>query len=86
MPTHETEGAGRGPSEAPVRSCCGRRHFGPVCPDGRVMCCMCFRRVTQDRLAVLEPGDGGAMESAPILADVCRTCKQREDRWGGSNA
>lgn len=66
---------------APFRTCCGQQHYGPVCPDGLVMCCHCFKRVPQDRLSVLEEGDGLDPASAPICEDVCRTCKKREDRW-----
>lgn len=66
----------------PIRICCGQKHHGPVCPDGLVMCCVCFRRVTQDRLAVLEAGSGNGVEDAPILVDMCLTCKRREDQWG----
>ena len=32
------------------RLCCGSRHDGPVCPDGKVMCCVCFGRFSQDDL------------------------------------
>lgn len=32
-------------SEPPVRLCCGQAHWGVVCPDGDVMCCVCFERV-----------------------------------------
>lgn len=70
-----------GESDAPVRSCCGQRHYGPVCPDGLVMCCHCFNRFPKDRLALAEEGDGLDPSSAPIYLDVCRTCKAREDRW-----
>lgn len=34
--------------ELPVRICCGQRHNGPVCPDGLVMCCLCFDRFIPD--------------------------------------
>ena len=56
---------------APVRLCCGRRHFGPVCPDGHVMCCLCFDRFTIDQLAV---DDDGAR------VDVCQACDADERR------
>lgn len=52
----------------PVRSCCGQRHRGPVCPDGKVMCQLCFERVPTDQLAVQ---DGN-------LVDVCVVCWARE--------
>lgn len=66
----------------PIRVCCAQRHHGPVCQDGLVMCCLCFRRVACTDLHVLEPGDGSDAGSAPIYEDVCRTCKKREERWG----
>ena len=73
--------AGETADAGPIRVCCGQRHHGPVCPDGLVMCCICFNRVTPDRLAVLDEGDGREVESAPVLVDMCRTCKRREDQW-----
>ena len=71
-----------GENEAPIRICCGQRHYGPVCPDGLVMCCICGNRVTKDRLALVEEGDGAAPDSAPIYEDVCRTCRRREEQRG----
>lgn len=38
--------APKGAYRAPVRICCGKPHVGPVCPDGKVMCALCFDRVT----------------------------------------
>lgn len=35
-------------SEPPVRLCCGERHFGVVCPDDHIMCCICFERFPID--------------------------------------
>lgn len=55
---------------APVRLCCGERHYGVVCPDGRVMCCICFEVVHQDDLSV-DPDDGKRW-------DVCKTCAAAE--------
>jgi hypothetical protein len=69
----------------PIRVCCGQQHRGPVCPDGLVMCCICFKRVTKDRLALIEEGDGDEVGSAPIYEDVCRTCRRREEAWGRSH-
>lgn len=46
--------------------CCGQRHFGSVCPDGLVVCCVCFSRFTQDQLYT-DPADG-----RPV--DVCLGC------------
>jgi hypothetical protein len=37
---------------APVRLCCGQRHLGAVCPDGMVMCCVCFYRFSPAGLYV----------------------------------
>jgi len=68
--------------DAPVRICCYKRHRGPICPDGLVMCCICFNRVAKEQLALLEEGDGSTTESAPIYVDMCKTCKKREERWG----
>ena len=53
----------------PVRLCCGRRHLGPICPDGKVMCCLCFERVDRDKLN--ETPDG-------LKKDVCIKCAQKE--------
>jgi hypothetical protein len=58
--------------EPPVRVCCGHRHAGTVCPDGLVMCCLCFDRVPFDRLHVL--GDGSR-------ENVCVDCARREREW-----
>ena len=52
----------------PVRVCCGHRHFGVQCPDGTVMCCLCFGKFSITELAV---EDGG-------LIDVCKPCYQRD--------
>lgn len=50
-------------SVAPVRLCCGQRHFGVQCPDGLVMCCICFKRVTVDHL-LQDPEE-------PYKLDIC---------------
>ena len=57
-----------GGTGGPVRLCCGQRHYGPVCPDGKVMCCLCFTRVSQDNLAT-EDGQ---------KVDVCIPCHEAE--------
>lgn len=51
-------------NEAPVRLCCGQRHYGVVCPDGMVMCCLCFFRFKVEDLAI--------EEDTPI--DICKPC------------
>jgi hypothetical protein len=55
--------------KAPVRLCCGKRHFGPQCPDGKVMCCLCFDRFPVDELS--ETADGHKQ-------DVCKSCDEME--------
>ena len=55
--------------QPPVRLCCGQRHFGAVCPDGKVMCCLCFERVSQDDLHVATNGQ---------KEDVCKKCAEEE--------
>lgn len=55
--------------QAPVRLCCGQRHFGVVCPDGKVMCCLCFHRFAQEDLNVREDGE---------KEDVCKPCAEWE--------
>lgn len=56
-------------SQAPVRLCCFQRHYGSVCPDGLVMCCMCFKRFKIEELNV---ADNGKPE------DVCKDCAEAE--------
>lgn len=54
--------------ESPVRLCCFQRHNGVVCPDGSVMCAICFDRVAVDDLAV----------EAGSRIDVCKPCHRAE--------
>jgi hypothetical protein len=54
----------------PVRLCCGQPHWGAQCPDGKVMCCLCFGRFSIDELAV-DPDDGKHW-------DICLDCERRE--------
>ena len=54
---------------APVRLCCGQRHFGPICPDGKVMCCLCFERKEPSELHIREDG---------YKEDVCLNCHEEE--------
>ena len=54
---------------ASVRLCCGKRHLGSVCPDGKVMCCLCFERFDQDQLNVAANGQ---------KEDVCKKCDELE--------
>lgn len=57
-------------NQAPVRLCCGQRHNGSVCPDGKVMCCICFERFKEDDLS-FDPEDGKKW-------DVCKACAREE--------
>lgn len=53
----------------PVRLCCGQAHAGPICPDGKVMCCLCFARFEIADLHVTETG---------TPEDVCKGCAEME--------
>lgn len=57
------------PDQAPVRLCCGERHVGVICPDGKVMCCLCFERFPREQLNVRD----GHREN------VCVPCAEQED-------
>jgi hypothetical protein len=59
MATHTHSGLRLQSPEEPVRLCCGQRHWSVVCPDGLVMCCICFDR--------FEPND-------ETREDVCWRC------------
>lgn len=54
---------------APVRLCCGERHYGVQCPDGKVMCCLCFERFSVEDLSETVDGD---------KQDVCLRCDEME--------
>ena len=53
----------------PVRLCCMQRHRTVACPDGKVMCQLCFDRFDKDDLMVDEDG---------VKWDVCKTCRADE--------
>ena len=59
--------------DEPARLCCGKRHFGPVCPDGMVMCCLCFDRFEVSNLNVSEDG---------TPENVCKECAEMEANAG----
>lgn len=40
----------------PVRLCCGQRHWTVTCPDGKVMCCICFSRFAREELHADDQG------------------------------
>jgi len=56
-------------NQPPTRLCCGKHHFGVVCPDDRVMCCLCFERVAQDDLNTASDGQ---------KENVCKACARKE--------
>lgn len=56
---------------SPMPLCCLTPHLGRVCPDKRVMCCLCFERVPVEELNVPDPADG-------IPEDVCRHCAEAD--------
>jgi hypothetical protein len=62
---------GTSPDFVPYRACCGQQHLGVQCPDGKVMCCICFKRFDVADLSV-DPTDGKTW-------DVCKGC-DAEDR------
>lgn len=53
----------------PVRLCCGQAHWGIICPDGKVMCQLCFSRFDKSGLFRDSSGD---------IWDVCRECGEHE--------
>jgi hypothetical protein len=57
----------------PVRLCCGKAHWGAVCPDGKVMCCICFHRFEVSDLNRTEDGSP---------EDVCRGCAASGEATG----
>lgn len=56
-------------SNIPFRLCCGQQHLGPVCPDGKVMCCLCFKRVSIDELSDSSDGE---------KVNICKPCAELE--------
>ncbi len=52
-------------TEPPVRLCCGQRHGSVICPDGLIMCQLCYGRFMIDQLNILESGG---------IEDVCEPC------------
>lgn len=61
----------------PVRLCCFQRHDGPICPDGKVMCQLCFDRFEIDALSRDENG---------IPQDVCKVCAALETAHKGKQS
>jgi hypothetical protein len=61
-----------GMEHPPYRLCCGQPHYGVQCPDGKVMCCICFSRFPVDELHI-DPSDGKRV-------DICTSCAAEEQR------
>lgn len=59
-------------SVVPFRLCCGEQHYGPLCPDGKVMCQLCFCRFDIEDLNVVSIDFEGQHE------DVCKECAAKE--------
>jgi hypothetical protein len=57
--------------EAPIRVCCFQRHFGVVCPDGLIMCQLCFARFPKEQLNKLPDG---------TYENICSHCAEQEKR------
>lgn len=55
----------------PTRLCCGQKHFGPICPDGKVMCCLCF--------CCFDISDLHVDLATGKPEDVCKECAHREE-------
>jgi uncharacterized C2H2 Zn-finger protein len=56
--------------QAPIRLCCGQRHYSTRCPDGQVMCCLCFDRFNISELAT--------EDDHPI--DICKPCYEKDQK------
>lgn len=61
-----------GMERPPYRLCCGQPHFGVQCPDGLVMCCICFSRFPVSELHI-DPSDGKRV-------DVCKDCEALNEK------
>ena len=74
----------------PVRVCCGERHFGALCNDGSVMCCLCFNRYPLS--AMSETAEGDKTDVCPNCALIdhlqlrCRESAAEVVRLGAENA
>ena len=59
------------PNPGPIRLCCGQRHWTVACPDGLVLCGMCFHRKPIEEMNVLPDG---------ARENVCVLCAEDERR------
>lgn len=74
MPNPRPSDAEEGDCMIPYRLCCGKQHLGVECPDGKVLCCMCFERVEQSELNVLPDG---------TKENCCKRCAAKEKAMPG---
>ena len=65
-----TKWDGKPLTEPPTRLCCGKKHWGVLCPDGKVMCQICFHRF--DVADLWRDREG--------VWDVCKTCGEHEEQ------
>lgn len=56
------------PDTPPTRLCCGTRHWTVTCPDGLVMCCICFGRFPVNELHEVRAGH----------ENVCLECQSHQ--------
>jgi len=59
--------------QAPVRICCGTRHWSVQCPDGLTMCILCFDRFPESEL----------FRDAGGVWDICQACARLEAEHKG---
>lgn len=62
-------------ADAPVRLCCMQRHWTVACPDGLVMCELCFERFPEGHLM-------GDKDDHSKRWNVCIECGFRENVAG----
>jgi hypothetical protein len=61
-------------NELRVHAFCGQRHASVACPDGLVVCCICFDRFPIERLNTV--GLDGQQMDCP--EDVCVPCAEAD--------
>ena len=59
------------PNPGPIRLCCGQRHWTVACPDGLVLCGLCFCRKPVEEMNILPDGR---------RENVCKLCAEDERR------
>jgi hypothetical protein len=64
--------------EPPVRLCCSQRHWGSICPDGKVMCQLCFERFEVKDLNEILVKHAISGEMQVLHEDVCKPCAEMD--------